>query len=115
MQDGTSETQDLMQFLSDTDYPSLGNRPSTWRDCVLALKDEMATHVVIRAAATLLSLNVNIIDWNGVSYLAYLLVKSMLKTLNNHVHVNMYVCCMCLLFLTLSLSFFCKIRRQKSN
>ena len=95
MQDGTSETQDLMQFLSDTDYPSLGNRPCTWRDCVLALKDEMATHVVIRAAATLLSLNVNIIDWNGVSYLAYLLVKSMLKTLNNHVHVNMYVVCVC--------------------
>ena len=60
MQDGTSETQDLMQFLSDTDYPSLGNRPSAWRDCVLALKDEMATHGVIRAAATLLSLNMSI-------------------------------------------------------
>ena len=27
MQDGTSETQDLMQFLSDTDYLCLGNRP----------------------------------------------------------------------------------------
>ena len=56
-----------MQFLSKIDYPSLGNWPSTWRDCVLALKDEMATHVVITAAATLLSLTVNIIDWNGVS------------------------------------------------
>ena len=93
MQDGTSETQDLMQFLSDTDYPSLVNRPSTWTDCVLALKDEMATHVVIRAAATLLLLNINIIDWNGVSYLAYSLLKSMLKTLNNHAHVSMYVVC----------------------
>ena len=93
MQDGTSETLDLMQFLSDADYPSLGKRPSTWTDCVLALKDEMATHVVIRAAATLFSLDINIIDWNGVSYLAYLLLKSMLKTLNNHAHVSMYVVC----------------------
>ena len=56
-----------MQFLSKIDYPSLGNWPSTCRDCVLALKDEMATHVAITAAATLLSLTVNIIDWNGVS------------------------------------------------
>ena len=95
MQDGTSETHYLMQFLSDTHYPSLENRRSTWRDCILALKDEMATHVVIRAAATLLYLNVNIIDWNGVSYLAYLLHKSMLKTLNNHAHVSMYVVCLC--------------------
>ena len=79
-----------MQFLSDTDYPSLGNRPSTWTDCVFALKDEMATHVVIRAAATLLLLNINIIDWNGVSYLAYLLLKSVLKTLNNHAHVSIH-------------------------
>ena len=51
-----------MQFLSKIDYPSLGNWPSTCRDCVLALKDEMATHVAITAAATLLSLTVNIID-----------------------------------------------------
>ena len=32
MQDGTSETKDLMQFLSDTDFPSLRNWPGggTW-------------------------------------------------------------------------------------
>ena len=32
MQDGNKETKDLMQFLSDTDFPSLGNWPGggTW-------------------------------------------------------------------------------------
>ena len=51
---GTLQTQDLLQFLSDIDFPCFGKQPSTWKDCVLALKDEMENHVVIRAAATLL-------------------------------------------------------------
>jgi hypothetical protein len=37
----------------------------------LALGKEMANHVVIRAAATIFSLNINIIDWRGVSKLLY--------------------------------------------
>jgi hypothetical protein len=61
----------MLEFLSDVDFPSLGKRPSTWEQCVLALGKEMANHVVIRAAATIFSLNINIIDWRGVSKLLY--------------------------------------------
>lgn len=67
--DGTLQNQDLLQFLSDADFPQIGKRPSTWQDCVKALKDEMTNHVVIRAMATIFSLNINVIDWNGVSSL----------------------------------------------
>lgn len=69
VQDGTLQNQDLLQFLSDADFPQIGKWPSTWQDCVKALKDEMTNHVVIRAMTTIFSLNINVIDWNGVSSL----------------------------------------------
>ena len=54
---GTLQTQDLLQFLSDIDFPCFGKQPSTWKDCVLPLmihlEDEMENYV-IRSAATLL-------------------------------------------------------------
>ena len=63
------QEQNMLDFLSDADFTSLGKRPSQWKQCVLALGKEMANHVVIRATATLFSLNINIIDWRGVSTL----------------------------------------------
>lgn len=62
------QNQDLLEFLCDADFPRIKRRPRTWKQCVSALQDEMAPHVVIRAAATIFSLNVNIIDWEGVCH-----------------------------------------------
>ncbi|KAK3729738.1 hypothetical protein QZH41_011199, partial [Actinostola sp. cb2023] len=64
-EDGTEENQDLMQFISDADFTNLNKRPSTWKDAVLALRREMANHVVIRSTASIFSLNMNIVDWRG--------------------------------------------------
>lgn len=69
VQDRTSQNQDLLQFLLDADFPQIGKQPSPWQDCVKALKDKMTNHEVIRAMATIFSLNINVIDWNGVSSL----------------------------------------------
>ncbi|KXJ19977.1 hypothetical protein AC249_AIPGENE15294 [Exaiptasia diaphana] len=58
----------LYEFLTDADYQLKGcKRPSTWRQAVLGLRDEMACHPVILAAATLFRVQINIIDWIGVS------------------------------------------------
>ena len=56
-----------MSFLSDTDFTSLKRRPKTWEECILSLKNEMTNHVVIRSTASCFSININVIDWNGVS------------------------------------------------
>ncbi len=56
---------DLFDYLSDMDY-SGGERPATWIEAVHKLRDEMATHVVIVSTAQLFSLNIHILDWNGV-------------------------------------------------
>ena len=71
MQDGAFPKEDLWHYLADADFPGLGNCPATWRDSVLAPKDEMANHVVIRSAASLFSLNIHIVDWRGVSILTH--------------------------------------------
>ena len=33
----------------------------------MALQNEMVNHTIIRSAATLFSLNINVVDWKGVS------------------------------------------------
>lgn len=67
MQDGSFASEDLFGFLTDGDFQALGRRPNTWGDCVIALTDEMANHVVIQSAASLFALNIHIIDAMGVS------------------------------------------------
>jgi hypothetical protein len=47
------------------DY-SGGEHPATWIEAVHKVRDEMATHVVIVSTAQLFSLNIHILDWNGV-------------------------------------------------
>ncbi|KAK3739261.1 hypothetical protein QZH41_008452 [Actinostola sp. cb2023] len=66
-EDGPVEKQDLFLFLANTDFPSLRERPNSWKTSVLALRNEMANHVVVRSTASLFSLNLNNIDWRGVS------------------------------------------------
>ncbi|XP_033121548.1 uncharacterized protein LOC117120621, partial [Anneissia japonica] len=65
VEDGVLQQQNLFEFLSNADFPNLTERPATWEQCVIALQDQMASHVVIRAAATIFSFNCNIIDWRG--------------------------------------------------
>lgn len=67
MQDGSFASEDLFGFLTDGDFQALGRRPNTWRDCVIALRDEMANHVEIQSAASLFTLNIHIINAMGVS------------------------------------------------
>ena len=67
LQDGSVQEEDLMSFLSDTDFTSLKKRPKTWKECILALRNEMTNHVVIRSTASCFSININVIDWNDVS------------------------------------------------
>lgn len=67
IKDGSVGEEDLFSFLSDADFPSLDSRPKTWKESVLALRNEMANHVVIRCTASLFSVDINVIDWNGVS------------------------------------------------
>ena len=51
----------------DNDFISSSQkRPSTWRETVLALRGEMVTHPVIVAACHLFSIEINILDWQGV-------------------------------------------------
>ena len=61
------QEEDLMSFLSDTDFASLKERPKTWKECILSLRNEMTNHVVIRSTASCFSINISIIDWDGVS------------------------------------------------
>ncbi|XP_033100354.1 uncharacterized protein LOC117103850 [Anneissia japonica] len=65
IENGTVKHQDLLQFFSDADFPSLSECPSTWEECIISLRDQMANHVVIRAAATIFCINCKIIDWRG--------------------------------------------------
>ena len=58
----------MFSFLSDADFPSLPERPHTWREAVLGLRNEMTNHAVIKSMATLFSVNINIVDWEGVSF-----------------------------------------------
>ena len=67
MQDSSFASEDLFGFLTDGDFEALGRRPNTWRDCVIALRDEMANHIVLQSAASLFTLNIHIIDAMGVS------------------------------------------------
>lgn len=67
MQGSSFASDDLSGFLTDGDFEALGRRPNTWRDCVIALRDEMANQVVIQSAASLFTLNIHIIDAMGVS------------------------------------------------
>lgn len=60
---------DLYDFLSDTDFPRIKKRPETWAESVLALRNQMTTHVVILASAHLFCLEIIIINWKGVSIL----------------------------------------------
>ena len=50
--DGSFAIADLWSFLSDGDFKASGKRPTTWKECILGLRDEMANHVVIRSAAS---------------------------------------------------------------
>ena len=61
------QQEDLMSFLSNADFPSLKKRPKTWKECILSLRNEMTNDVVIRSTASLFSINIKVIDWNGVS------------------------------------------------
>ena len=67
VQDGSFAPEDLFGFLTDGDFQALGRRPNTWRDCVIALRDEMANHVEIQSAASFFTLNIHIINAMGVS------------------------------------------------
>lgn len=68
-QHGNIVETDLHSFFSETDFPSLGERPNSWQDTVKALRNEMATHAVITVSALAFDLHVTIIDWEGVSNL----------------------------------------------
>jgi hypothetical protein len=58
----------MYRFLTDKDFPRRNNtKPETWRNAVMALRGEMATHPTIVSAANLFRLEINIIDWQGVS------------------------------------------------
>jgi len=68
LQDGNIVETSLFEFLSDEDFPLNGNkRPPTWRQSVLALRDEMVTHPGILTAVTFFNVETTIIDWLGVS------------------------------------------------
>ena len=58
----------MFLYLSDADFPMLGKRPSSWHLAVKALRNEMTTHLVILSTAALFAMEINIIDWEGVSY-----------------------------------------------
>ncbi len=58
--------RNLLNFLSDADFPSSGKRPESWHDVVRALQNEMTTHAVITAAAFLFCLEITIVNWEGV-------------------------------------------------
>ncbi|XP_028398727.1 uncharacterized protein LOC114522276 [Dendronephthya gigantea] len=62
--DEEPEFEDLLSYLSDADFPHLPGRPETWRECIIALQDQMANSVVIRSTASCFALNINVIDWN---------------------------------------------------
>ena len=54
--------------MTDKDFPLNGyKRPASWEEAVFAMRNEMATHPVILAAATLFNIEINIVDWIGVS------------------------------------------------
>ena len=57
----------MFLFLSDADFPRIGKRPISWPLAVDALRNDMTTHVVILSAAALFDVQINIIDWEGVS------------------------------------------------
>jgi hypothetical protein len=60
---------DLFLYLSDADFPTLEKRPISWPLAVKALHNQMTTHVVIVATSVLFHVQINIIDWEGVSWL----------------------------------------------
>lgn len=57
----------MFLFLSDADFPRIGKQPILWPLAVDALRNDMTTHVVILLAAALFDVQINIIDWEGVS------------------------------------------------
>lgn len=68
LQDAKVVQIDLFDFLTDEDFPRRGNKcPKSWREAVEALRGEMITHPVIVSAAMLFCIEINIIDWEGVS------------------------------------------------
>ena len=67
MQAGAPVQTNMYHFLTDNDYPRNNNmRPGTWREAVMALRGEMATHPTIVSSAHLFGLEINIVDWQGV-------------------------------------------------
>ena len=67
----------MFDFLTNADFPQRGNkRPQSWRQAVEALRGEMITHPVIVSAALLFCIEINIIDWQGVSLQIVLVSKS---------------------------------------
>lgn len=66
MQADAQVQTDMYHFLTDNDYPRNNNvRPGTWREAVMALRGEMATHPTIVSSAHLFCLEINIVDWQG--------------------------------------------------
>ena len=61
----------LMDYLNNGDFAALGHRPITWKEAVMALRNEMAPHPVIVCAATLFHIRIIIVDWQGVSNLLH--------------------------------------------
>ena len=60
----------MQDYFTGNDFPNSDDRrPQSWRETVLALRGEMATHPVIVFAAHLFSLEITILDWQGVSTL----------------------------------------------
>jgi hypothetical protein len=58
----------MHRFFNEKEFPRNANKfPLSWKDSVLALRGEVATHPVILSAAHLFSLEFNILDWQGVS------------------------------------------------
>lgn len=57
----------LHNFFTENDFPNSNQRrPDSWHEMVVALRGEMATHPVILSAAHLFSIEINILDWQGV-------------------------------------------------
>ncbi len=56
----------MYSFLTDKDFPRRNNtKPDTWRNAVMALRGEMATHPTIVSSAHLFCLEISIIEWGG--------------------------------------------------
>ncbi|XP_028398690.1 uncharacterized protein LOC114522245 isoform X2 [Dendronephthya gigantea] len=46
-------------------FPQLPERPKTWDECLVALRDQMANDVVIRSTASCFNINIKVLRWDG--------------------------------------------------